>query len=107
MSSEAFDAAKVLNWRHRPVVPPGKCLYIQSGDPGDFDGRLNGCLLLYTGTMPLRTFRCAGYLIGVAGHALEQYTKDMMYALVVSHRRREIARMAPDVGLLSTMLAGP
>ena len=94
MSPEAFDAAEVLNWRHRPVVPAGKCLYIQSGDPGDFDGRLGGCLSCTGLPPPLRTLRCSGYLIGVAGHVLEQHTKDMMYALVVS-RRDLPPRVAP------------
>jgi hypothetical protein len=27
-----------MDLRHNSALPPGKCVYIQSGDPGDFDG---------------------------------------------------------------------
>ena len=44
------------------LLPDGKCLYIQAGDPSDFDG----------------------YLIGYAGIELERHTSDFEFALVVS-----------------------
>jgi hypothetical protein len=37
-----MDWQRVLDLRaEKALVPPGKCLYIQSGDPGDFDGELH------------------------------------------------------------------
>jgi hypothetical protein len=52
----------LLNLRAgRPLLPEGKCLYIQAGDPSDFDG----------------------YLIGYAGMELERHTTDFEFALVV------------------------
>ena len=35
----ALDVSKVWDWRSQGVIPAGKCVYIQSGDPGDFDGQ--------------------------------------------------------------------
>lgn len=70
-----FGSSQVLNLRYRAVIPEGKCLYIQSGDPGDFDG----------------------YLIGVAGAELERSTKDFIFALVVPERRACPDRAESDV----------
>jgi len=78
-----FDPAQVLDWRHRALIPKGKCIYIQSGDPGDFDG----------------------YLIGVAGHVLESHTKDMMFALVVPERRACPDRNETDVNAHDEMFS--
>ena len=58
----ANDPRQLLNLRAgRPLLPEGKCLYIQAGDPSDFDG----------------------YLIGYAGMELERHTSDFEFALVV------------------------
>lgn len=73
--TEKFSPLQCLDLRYRSPLPPGKTLYIQSGDPGDFDG----------------------YLIGVAGHQLEQCTKNMEYALVMPERRACGDRDEPDV----------
>lgn len=76
MSEREPDAdSQVLNLRYTPVVPEGKCVYIQSGDPGDFDG----------------------YLIGVAGAELQRRTRDLIFALVVPERRACPNRGEADV----------
>ena len=41
-------AQKLFNMRDTARIPPGKCVYIQSGDPSDFDGAIR-CLIM----MPL------------------------------------------------------
>ncbi len=41
--SQTFTGEEVLNLRVRGRLPQGKCIYIQSGDPGDFDGGWAGC----------------------------------------------------------------
>ncbi|KAG1674942.1 hypothetical protein FOA52_014735 [Chlamydomonas sp. UWO 241] len=69
------DASQLVDLRQHPCLPEGKVLYIQSGDPGDFDG----------------------YLIGVAGQVVAANTKDMMYALVVPERRACPDRAEADV----------
>ena len=62
----ANDPRQLLNLRAgRPLLPEGKCLYIQAGDPSDFDG----------------------YLIGYAGMELERHTSDFEFALVVRRQR--------------------
>ncbi len=33
-----LQPAQCYDLRYRSNVPKGKCVYIQSGDPGDFDG---------------------------------------------------------------------
>lgn len=48
-------------------LPEGKCVYIQSGDPSDFDG----------------------YLIARAGEVLSRMTSDMTFAVVVPEERAE------------------
>jgi hypothetical protein len=82
-------------------------VYIQSGDPGDFDGervgeRVRGAMhCKYTNSLEhwqtgykhlLYSFLTfdelapvlAGYLIGVAGAELEKRTEDLQFVLVVS-----------------------
>eukprot|EP00193_Tetraselmis_chui_P002329 CAMPEP_0177769180 /NCGR_PEP_ID=MMETSP0491_2-20121128/10172_1 /TAXON_ID=63592 /ORGANISM="Tetraselmis chuii, Strain PLY429" /LENGTH=467 /DNA_ID=CAMNT_0019286147 /DNA_START=1323 /DNA_END=2726 /DNA_ORIENTATION=- len=49
----------------RNRLPEGKCIYIQSGDPSDFDG----------------------YLIARAGEVLSKVTKDFAFAVVVPEER--------------------
>eukprot|EP00873_Tetraselmis_striata_P018386 jgi/Tetstr1/438650/TSEL_027201.t1 len=49
----------------RSRLPEGRCLYIQSGDPSDFDG----------------------YLIARAGEVLSKVTKDLSFAVVVPEER--------------------
>lgn len=34
----AESLENALDLRSNPVLPKGQCVYIQSGDPGDFDG---------------------------------------------------------------------
>lgn len=82
--------AECLNLRSRGHLPQGRCVYIQSGDPGDFDGM---CQVSGTRT-ELRAWCCevdrcplpchAGYLIAIAGAELELRTEDLQFALVVS-----------------------
>jgi len=48
-------------------LPKGKCVYIQSGDPSDFDG----------------------YLIARAGEILSRTTKDLVFVVVVPEERAE------------------
>mmetsp|Transcript_10228 Transcript_10228/g.21917 ORF Transcript_10228/g.21917 Transcript_10228/m.21917 type:complete len:391 (+) Transcript_10228:296-1468(+) len=60
-----LSAREVFDLRHYNAIPEGKCVYIQSGDPGDFDG----------------------YLIGVAGTELEKTTHNLQFVLVVPERR--------------------
>ena len=69
-------------------IPEGRCVYIQSGDPGDFDGK--------TLTIPSQELlaQCAsnqvivpfstGYLIAVAGVQLQRRTRHLQLALVAS-----------------------
>ena len=55
-----------------PVLPDGKCVYIQAGDPSDFDG----------------------YYVAFAGMELERHTADLEFALVVS-RKNKVKIMKP------------
>lgn len=38
-----FSAEECLNLRFRSALPSGRVLYIQSGDPGDFNGKIMYC----------------------------------------------------------------
>lgn len=33
------SSMKLLDMRRDRAIPDGRCIYIQSGDPGDFDGK--------------------------------------------------------------------
>lgn len=84
------DCAEVYDLRaHHSPLPRGKCVYIQSGDPGDFDGEGGrGDALLGAGqrvvksSTPRRPAR-AGYLIGLAGTEMEKRTSELQFVLVV------------------------
>eukprot|EP00967_Tisochrysis_lutea_P082549 scaffold114289_cov17-Tisochrysis_lutea.AAC.1 len=66
----------MFNLRFRnDQLPSGKCVYIQSGDPGDFDG----------------------YMIGVAGAELEKRTEDLQFVIVMPERRACADREEPNV----------
>ncbi|KAF5829466.1 hypothetical protein DUNSADRAFT_16047 [Dunaliella salina] len=70
------ELQEVFNLRFRnDHLPSGKCVYIQSGDPGDFDG----------------------YMIGVAGAELEKRTEDLQFVLVMPERRACANREEPNV----------
>mmetsp|Transcript_27482 Transcript_27482/g.69911 ORF Transcript_27482/g.69911 Transcript_27482/m.69911 type:complete len:377 (-) Transcript_27482:685-1815(-) len=66
---------QLLDLRRNSTVPEGRCVYIQSGDPGDFDG----------------------YLIGVAGTHVERATSNLLFALVIPERRACPDRTEQDV----------
>lgn len=55
-----------------------------------------GARPLSAASLNCRMHACAGYLIGVAGHALEKNTKDLLYALVV-RRMHDVAWPAWDL----------
>ena len=42
-----IDPADYFDFRNHGTVPDGRCVYIQSGDPGDFDGKPNYVLCLH------------------------------------------------------------
>ncbi|KAK9805162.1 hypothetical protein WJX72_002851 [[Myrmecia] bisecta] len=56
-------------------LPEGTCLYIQSGDPSDFDG----------------------YLAAAAGHAMAECTRQLTFAVVVPERRATSNRSEADL----------
>ena len=89
--SEAWD------WRSKAVIPQGQCLYIQSGDPGDFDGKAARGPSQATFSLTSHTPPFSGYLIGVAGHELEKHTKDMLYAIVVRMAERAAASSCTEI----------
>lgn len=93
---------------HQSQVPAGKCVYIQSGDPSDFDGKVNctyvGPDAAWVSTLQrprLGNALLAGYLIGVAGTELEKRTTEMKFALVVGGASRAALdhRLADHLGL--------
>lgn len=102
-----FSPEECLNLRLRSALPSGRTLYIQSGDPGDFDGELSHLsihLVSQPANLQLRlafispltlakspstfTVRALpaliGYLVAVAGQRMKQETPEMEFALVVS-----------------------
>jgi len=69
------ELGDLRNSSYGKVLPEGKCLYIQCGDPSDFDG----------------------YLIARAGEVLSMTTRDMIFAVVVPEERSENRNVAiPD-----------
>lgn len=64
-----------FNLRERGVIPEGKCVYLQAGDPGDFDG----------------------YLIAAACSQLQQHTEALTAVVVVPERRACSDRTETDV----------
>ncbi|KAG2490559.1 hypothetical protein HYH03_010953 [Edaphochlamys debaryana] len=68
------DAEVLFDLRRGGTLPPGPCMYIQSGDTSDFDG----------------------YLIAAAGHVVQQQTQGFEYVVAVPERRAWRDKEEPD-----------
>eukprot|EP00798_Chlamydomonas_sp_ICE-L_P005303 gene5303-18548_t len=71
---EAISPEKAFNLRDGGLLIAGRCVYLQAGDPGDFDG----------------------YLIAAAALVLQNNTKELQSVIVVPERRACSDRNEPD-----------